>query len=466
MNNIPISDIHCEDNRAIGDLSTLIDAIQATGGKLLQPIILAPSRCGGRYEVVDGRRRFHALQSIGRTELSQDDYMLMDGNGEYEAAAYIANTERKPLSPLEEVQQICSMMKTMTAEEIAEKLGKTLNYVVSRSRLAELSGKWKEVLDHPEDHPTWTIGKLQMIAREPAQTQKEIEHLITYNVNFSLSELWKKIQYYHRKLADAPFSWQDSCRVCGDRSDRQQVLFAEDQPEAVCLDAECFEKKCFQFFQQQIKKNPQLKPVRNGSGYGTNAGKWADKNKVPQTYEQKFEIVEDSSQANGIICCGENIGRFVKIITVKNTQVQTSADTAAEKKAEKQQKAETKRKRDILRIAMGKFIDQLGKIRSWEHIPPDLHENVWRMIFTTGLRKSCYEFNFDTMWQPDYAASWLDRLLIEVIDNIALSIGYAQTNPQLDPDRKIEKELCKVFDWNWETLFLEPAEKEYNNKGK
>ena len=290
---IKLNEILCISNRNNGDLSSLIEAIKATGGRLLQPILLKSSTAGAKlYEVVDGRRRFQALELLDRKELEESEYTFAAEELNGDVAAYIANTERKPLSPLEEAKQICDMLKTMKAEEIAEKLGKTLHYVVSRSRLAELSGKWQQVLAEPEKYPQWTIGKLQMIAREPAETQEEIEHLIQRNQ--TITELWDSIQYYHRKLSTAPFKWQNVCRICQKRSDNQGVLFAEDETEATCLDKDCFEKQCLNAVKKKLQENPKLEVVRSSGGtYNGEAEKFADKNKAPASWQVDYKEVTD-----------------------------------------------------------------------------------------------------------------------------------------------------------------------------
>ena len=384
MSRINFSKISGRADRDQGDLQSLTKAIAATNGKLLQPILLR--KVDDTFFVIDGRRRFAVLAAMGRKFLEDGEYILLADGIDTRTAAYTANTERKSLSAMEEAQQMCNLLKQMTESEVAEKLGKTLNYVVSRSKLADLQGKWRAVLENNSDHPNWTIGKLQLIAREPAETQKNLEHLITDQRNRTLAELVDVINYYHRRLADAPFNWQDICYACPKRSDRQGVVFEEDQTEAVCLDFECFDQRCFAECQRSLKNNPQLKAVRNGSGYGTEAGKWADKNNVPQTFTRDFKIVADPAQANGVICCGENIGKFVKITRDRAVPVQTSADSAAEKASEKAKKAEVKKQREIMRLAMQKLIDQLKFIKKWVVLTPDVTEQVWGAILSLGDR--------------------------------------------------------------------------------
>lgn len=460
---IKMSDVFCSADREQGDLQSLIQSIEATNGTLLQPILLRKIKSS--YLVYDGRRRFAALKAMGRETLKANEYILAGDEVNPKTVSYIANTERKPLSPLEEARQICDMLKTMEAEEIAEKLGKTLHYVVSRSRLAELSGKWQQVLAEPEKFPQWTIGKLQMIAREPAETQEEIEHLIKHSP--TIPELWERIQYYHRRLSTAPFKWQNVCRICQKRSDNQGVLFAEDETEATCLDKDCYEKQCLNAVKKKLQENPKLEVVRSSGGtYNGEAEKFADKNKAPASWQVDYKEVTDPAEADAIVCCGDKIGKLVKL--TKKPTAKTSADTAADKKAENARKAEIKEKREILRLAMQKFVDQLKRITKWSVLPDCMHEKVWQLMYHVGLSgASFWQFAAGDIKPPENDLSWQDRLLAKLIHDIADFTEGCITNPQLDVERKFEKEICKILEWNWELNFLNPAQKEYEqNKGK
>lgn len=458
---IKMSDIFCSADREQGDLQSLIQSIAATNGTLLQPILLRKIKSS--YLVYDGRRRFAALKAMGRETLKENEYILAGDEVNPKTVSYIANTERKPLSPLEEAHQICDMLKTMEAEEIAEKLGKTLNYVVSRSRLAELKGAWRQVLAEPDKFPHWTIGKLQMIAREPAETQKDIEHLILQNQ--TLSELWQSIQYYHRKLSTAPFKWQNVCRICQKRSDHQGVLFAEDETEATCLDKDCFEKQCLNAVKNKLKENPELKVVRSSGGtYNGEAEKFANKNKAPASWQVDYKEVTDPAEADAIVCCGDKIGKLVKL--TKKPTVKTSADKVAEAAAEKAQKAETKKQRNILRIAMGNFFEQVKIMTEWSKIPEELHNNIWRLILGIGISNgSIWHYEYLRQADPIDGSSWQDMLLTRCINRICDHINGTISNPQLDVNWNFGKEVCKAFDWDWEELFLNPAKLEYE-KGK
>ena len=452
---IKFIEIYCEDNRDNGDLTSLVSSIKATGGKLLSPILLGPSRGSGRYEVIDGRRRFAALQALGRTELESDEYTIQNTLLDYEASAYIANTERKMLSPLEEAQQICNMLKTMTLEEIAESLGKSLAYVAARSRLSELAGRWQQVLAEPENFPNWTIGKLQLIAREPTAVQIELEHLIDEKKYYTHGELWKKISYYHRQLNNAPFRWQDRCRACQNRSDRQGVLFEEDAIAATCLDAECFDNYSLQAAVTALKENRKLKPVRSSGAYGTKAGEWADKHKVPASWEYDFTIVEDPAEADGIICAGDNIGRYVKI--KHSRSVQTSASKIADSKAEREKKNQLRKQREILREAMTLFASFISSITKWGMLTLEIRPRVMAAMLHLGLPgASFFAFNFDdikALPEGDFNDILLERFTRSIATHTTNNIN----NPQLDVDRKFEQEICKVFALDWQKGFFEPA---------
>ncbi|MBR7145679.1 MAG: hypothetical protein IKD10_12155, partial [Lentisphaeria bacterium] len=434
-------------------------------GRLLQPILLKSSTAGAQlYEVVDGRRRFQALELMDRKELEESEYTFAAEELNGDVAAYIANTERKPLSPLEEARQICDMLKTMEAEEIAEKLGKTLHYVVSRSRLAELSGKWQQVLAEPEKYPQWTIGKLQMIAREPAETQEDIEHLIYRSQ--TITELWSSIQYYHRKLSTAPFKWQNVCRICQKRSDNQGVLFSEDETEATCLDKDCFEKQCLNAVKKKLQENPNLKVVRSSGGtYNREAEKFADKNKAPASWQMDYKEVTDPAEADAIVCCGDKIGKLVKL--TKKTTAKTSADTAADRKAENAKKAEIKEKRKILRLAMTELVRQLKHIKHWDILVPPMQEAVWNTLLDTGIGgASLHQWKAKAVPKKESSDSFEDLLLQRFIAHVCWHIEYSITNSQLNTEDVFAEELCKAIGFTWQD-FMNKAQKEYEqNKGK
>ena len=98
--------------------------------------------------------------------------------------------------------------------------------------------------------------------------------------------------------------------------------------------------------------------------------------------------------------------------------------------------------------------------------PPDMHDRLWSMIYTLGISGALYQyFQAKNLIVPDDNKSWQDRLLMKLLDNIMTHTKFSIPNPQLDPDRKFESEICKVLSWDWEGHFMKQARSEYQKTG-
>ena len=239
---IKLADIACVDNRRIEGIEELAANIAAIG--LLQPILITnePEKTdGGKpYGVVDGRRRYRALEQLKREYLEPGEYVIFQGGVTKEReAAFCANFARQNLSLAEEVEALKHLGGSQAS--IAALLGKTEQWVALRQNLANLAGKWVEVLNNPEEYPCWSAGKLELVARETPEVQDYLERYI-YN-DLSAKRIMEIIAERHRLLSAAPFDTA-ACQSCPKRTGAQGVLFAEfDDKHDSCLDAECYSAK-------------------------------------------------------------------------------------------------------------------------------------------------------------------------------------------------------------------------------
>ena len=173
MENIRLAAIECTENRSMSGIEELAANIAAVG--LIQPIVLAELEAG-HYRLLAGRRRFRALQQLGRMELAPTEYCLYPTKCDFnfDMVAFCENFHRANLTLAEEVEQF-NRLKTdkLTIKELAALLGKTPEYVALRLNLTNLTGRWKEVLKHPEEYPQWTPAKLELIAKQPPEKQTD-----------------------------------------------------------------------------------------------------------------------------------------------------------------------------------------------------------------------------------------------------------------------------------------------------
>lgn len=112
----------------------LTESIRQNG--VLSPIIVAP--LGEGYTLVAGERRWRAAKLANLKEIPVLIQQLE--KHEQEEIALIENIQREALSPLEEATAYQMLMQTYeyTAQDVAEKMGKSRAYVANLIRLLKL----------------------------------------------------------------------------------------------------------------------------------------------------------------------------------------------------------------------------------------------------------------------------------------------------------------------------------------
>ena len=343
---IPIDAVECTANRGASTqgIEELAANICAMG--LLQPILLADAG-GGKWRVVDGRRRFAALKTLTQ-ELTPEMYTVYHG-GKDDAAAFVANFARENLTLAEEVEQMRGMYDgrfraSLRIGELARILGRTRQWVALRMNLASLAGQWKTVLTDREKYPQWTPAMLELIAREPASVQKGLEYMLNNGWTISLVDLKRRLEDEHRNLASAPFDTA-KCRTCPRRTGAQQELFAEfsDKPDT-CLDKACYMRHALAFVKAQKKARPDLILIRGtSSDYGSPPYEYAEQMHALGAYSfEKVRAPKKGETPNALFCTGSEIGRWMVAVKAKPTG--KTADAPHEKTlAEREQELKAKR---------------------------------------------------------------------------------------------------------------------------
>ena len=236
--NIFLKNLDVINNREIGDIETLAASIQENG--LLQPLLLRRLE-DDKFRIVDGRRRYYALFLLNVKEISPDQYRICEFSDENEQrAAFVANVERKQLTIAEEIRQLAELEKKYSVEDLAKVIGRTPAYVARRLKLATLSSKWQKVLQEPENYPQWTIGKLELIAREPEAHQNKLAYQIDNAL--SIEEITHRFAEMRHDLSLAVFDTAD-CSACVNTTAASELLFADLAKTNCCLDKNCFIKK-------------------------------------------------------------------------------------------------------------------------------------------------------------------------------------------------------------------------------
>lgn len=320
MENIRLAAIECTENRSMSGIEELAANIAAVG--LIQPIVLAELEAG-HYRLLAGRRRFRALQQLGRMELAPTEYCLYPTKCDFnfDMVAFCENFHRANLTLAEEVEQF-NRLKTdkLTIKELAALLGKTPEYVALRLNLTNLTGRWKEVLKHPEEYPQWTPAKLELIAKQPPEKQTEFSGRM--NQALSVTELRRQLEQNYCRLSEALFCI-DPCSKCLKRSGAADMLFPELAEQGdTCLDRKCFELKQARVIVDKVAElrktlaaDPDAEPFylyrESFPSYGTEAYLMIEK---IRGVSAGWGLREKKKGAPNAFCVwGENIGKLCRM---------------------------------------------------------------------------------------------------------------------------------------------------------
>lgn len=205
------------------------------------------------YEIVAGERRYRAAKAAGLTLVpvlvrDLDDRAVLE-------LQVIENLQRKDLHPIEEAEGYGLMMDKhgYTADQLAEKIGKSRSYIFGRLKLLALSPDGRRLFQGGLLNPSTAL----LIARIPTPKlqAKAIQEITAQDASgdvMSVRRAARLIQdRYMLKLAGAPFKpWMDdlvpsagSCNDCPKRTGNQPEIFDDATSANVCTDPDCFQAK-------------------------------------------------------------------------------------------------------------------------------------------------------------------------------------------------------------------------------
>ena len=458
-NDIKIENITCTADRDQGDISTLAASIKRLG--LLQPIILRKTG-DDKYEVVDGRRRFAAIQQLGWKALGQNNYIKYEiPVDDIKAVAHVANVERKNLTPAEEVRHLAELAETQSVEHLAGLFGHTPGWIARRLKIATLIPDWLKVLDDPELAPLWPLDKLALIARQPECTQKKILWMKNREECFSTAAITKTINEYNHQLSAAAFDIAE-CAKCRDNTATQELLFDDaDAAGGVCLNITCWIKKSLDKV-KTILKEEKLIPIDGHAGYAEPDYKFAEKIKAKSEWEfEKIRAPKKGETANAIIVSGDEIGRRVFAVERKKTAV---AAALIEKKPPtiQEQEATLKQKRNkkALELLREEFLkdDFIEKMRErtmtnqTEHFLTCLY--LWGHKGTMFREYGIFEIDRKTI-KPDVGLPdfLTERFYPQIVSMITEQIRHELMGTLSKISPLAGPALCELFKLDWKTFF-------------
>ena len=259
--NVAISEIRPDPNqpRRFYDELAMQELTQSVKEKgILQPILIRPN--GKGFILVCGERRFRAASAAGLDEMPAVIRQLTDE--EALELQIIENLQRKDVHPMEEAIAFKSLIekRTMSYEEIAKRIGKTIFYVRQRIHLNNLSPKWQKVVYAN----VITLANAFKIAALPEKDQTSLyddivnEDNIKNGRNIDVND-WK-LREYKGDLSNASFPLDDTtldkkmgaCTTCKFNS-AVASLFPEDAKNPHCNNTSCFKHKSDIQFDRELK---------------------------------------------------------------------------------------------------------------------------------------------------------------------------------------------------------------------
>jgi ParB/RepB/Spo0J family partition protein len=233
------------DKAAIDELA---ESIKVVG--LLSPIIARP--VNGHFEIVAGERRFVAAKQAGLAEIEVSVRTLTDE--QVLEIQLVENLQREGLHELAEAEGYEGLQNLgHSADEIADKVGKSKGYVYSRMKLLALGPAAREAFYRGELNASTAL----LLARIPvASVQRDATGKITKGrydgAPLSFREARDLLEReYMLRLSDAPFPTGDcdllakagACGPCPKRTGNQAELFSDIKSADVCTDPVCFKLK-------------------------------------------------------------------------------------------------------------------------------------------------------------------------------------------------------------------------------
>lgn len=242
----------------------LVESVKRHG--VMQPILVRPWPASyafegerPQYELIAGERRYRAakaagLEFISATVRDLDDHETLE-------LQIVENLHRKDLNELEEAEGYELMTKQYgyTAEQLAEKIGKSKAYIYARLKLTALCEKAREAFRNGQ----LDASRALLIARIPLvslQVRALQEITEGYGGPWAYRQAAEWIQRkYMLKLAEAPFPRADEslvagagkCHPCSKRTGSNPELYPDVKSADICTDPECFAAKKAAWLERQ-----------------------------------------------------------------------------------------------------------------------------------------------------------------------------------------------------------------------
>lgn len=373
----------------------MVDSVRKLG--VLQPIVVRPWPADypwtgdmPLYELVAGERRWRAAKDAGIKLIPATVRHL--SNEEVLEIQVIENLHRDDLNAIEEARGFETMMKTCgySADQLAEKIGKSRGYIYGRLKLCSLGERAIEAYCAGEIDKSVAL----LLARVPLPLQDEaLEKVTAHNMNHRSAADFIR-ERYMLDLREAPFPFDTletvhgHCQDCPKRTGNQPELYRDVRSADICTDPTCYgEKRTFNLArmtaeaqragrrvatpEEANKIMPYASATHAYGGYAPMDAPWYGQ-VVDGKYKTPRELITTPygmDHPDVLLVPNPANGRLVEVIkesalraALRQRQTAEAAESPATSEAERQPSAQTEREKQAkaeaaYRLAIFEAID-------------------------------------------------------------------------------------------------------------
>jgi len=219
-------------------MAEMVESIRAQN--LLQPILVRPI-ANGLYELVAGERRLRSFKVAFGPESSIPALVREMSDEEAKAAALTENTERDPMTEVEEAEAAAKVLGDCLGNraEAARRLGWEPERLDRRLALMYASEAVRQALQDENIY----LGHAELLAACRKESQDAaLAILLTSPKKLSVAELKAYLNKNALHLESAIFN-KDACAGCHHNSANQGQLFGEAISSGRCTNKQCYDAK-------------------------------------------------------------------------------------------------------------------------------------------------------------------------------------------------------------------------------
>jgi ParB/RepB/Spo0J family partition protein len=275
---------------------------------ILSPILVRLT--DGHYQIIAGHRRYAAALLAGLKDVPCTVMDVSEAEGKEICA--IENLQREDLGLMDEAMQILQMTvdSKLSFREIAQKIGKTANFVALRIKLAtNLEPKAMKFMTEQG----WPTAWWEQMARLNREAQLEI---IKDGWIRSANDLKKHVEKYLRTLGEAKWDVDSiellpaagACSACPKRTSAQADLFPDmvSKKNDRCTDPKCWGEKeiahnTITLQAARKKHGDTIIPVSNGYISRDEQKPWAKDGTKLQAIGYSSGLVEAKKTTEGAV---------------------------------------------------------------------------------------------------------------------------------------------------------------------